>query len=499
MYDCIVSNSCGSTTTNAVPLSLLQDVAITQSPSNQTKCAGEPVNFSVTATGSGPLTYQWRLNGSDLPGEVSPLLSIPVVHVDDAGTYTCVVTGACGSETSPPAVLTVRIPVMITDDPDAAGVCDGGSVSFSVSATGTTPLYYQWFKNGQPIIGAEASSYEIDPVTGDDPGAYSCEVTNVCGGVLSAEAMLELLPPTDITGQPSSQNACPGDEVTFTVTAGGAGTLTYQWKKDGTDISGAESASHVIDPVSAGDAATYTCVVTGTCGSVTSQGATLTVETEAAIMAHPVSVETCEGEDVSFSVSATGTNLDYQWRKDSVIIGGATGTALDLYGVTTADAGDYDCVVTGPCNSVTSDAATLTVDEGTFRVAVSPCNFALGLNPVTLTTDLACGTPSYVYEWRNEGTGQVLGSSDHLVLDPPPASTTTYVVDVTDGLARQALGYATVLVHPSGVDLSGDGQNTFLDLCMAMDHWRENAPTYDADADGIVTVIDFLHINLGTP
>jgi protocatechuate 3,4-dioxygenase beta subunit len=85
--------------------------------------------------------------------------------------------------------------------------------------------------------------------------------------------------------------------------------------------------------------------------------------TAADISSQPVSQSMCAGSPASFTVTATGTNLTYQWRKNTTNINGATSATLTFNNVSSGDAGSYDCVVSAPCgNSVTSDAATLTVN-----------------------------------------------------------------------------------------------------------------------------------------
>jgi len=180
--------------------------------------------------------------------------------------------------------------------------------------------------------------------------------------VTSNAATLTVNSAPTITGQPQSQVVNVGQPVAFTVSATGAG-LTYQWRENGTNISGATGSSYTISSVTTADAGSYDCVVTNSCGSVTSNAATLTVNTAPTITAHPASQIKCVGQSVTFSVSASGTSLSYQWRKNSTNISGATGSSYSITSVTTADAGSYSCLVSNTCGSVESQAATLTVTQ----------------------------------------------------------------------------------------------------------------------------------------
>jgi len=173
-----------------------------------------------------------------------------------------------------------------------------------------------------------------------------------------------------IVTDPTSTAVCTGTSVTFTVTASGDPTITFQWQKNGVNIAGATSASYTIASVSASDAATYRCVVTNSFGTDTSNGAVLTVNAATTITSQPASVNVYSGDDVTLTVGASGGSLTYQWKKNNVNISnggnisGATSATLQILNVTTSDYGTYTCVVTGTCGSVTSNGAILTVLTG---------------------------------------------------------------------------------------------------------------------------------------
>src|SRR4030042_1788448 len=165
-----------------------------------------------------------------------------------------------------------------------------------------------------------------------------------------------------ITGQPSNQITCPGISVDFSVTAPGTGLL-YQWKKDGADILGATSSTYTILSPAETDEGSYTVEVSGDCGTpVTSDAATLTVKAEPAITGQPSNQITCPGSSVSFSVTATGDGLTYQWKKGGSDISGATSSTYTISSPAETDEGSYTVEVSGDCGTpVTSTSATLTV------------------------------------------------------------------------------------------------------------------------------------------
>jgi hypothetical protein len=168
-----------------------------------------------------------------------------------------------------------------------------------------------------------------------------------------------------ITQQPESQAICDGGDVVFVVVATGE-DLSYQWRKDSQNIEDATGDALTLEVVTPSDAGDYDVMVSNPGGSVTSDAATLTVDSGPVITEDPIGQTVCQGSDLTFTVVATTWvgELSYEWRKDDETIAGAVGDTLILHSVTPADDGDYDVVVTSPCGSVTSAAATVIVDAG---------------------------------------------------------------------------------------------------------------------------------------
>jgi formylglycine-generating enzyme required for sulfatase activity/photosystem II stability/assembly factor-like uncharacterized protein len=188
--------------------------------------------------------------------------------------------------------------------------------------------------------------------------------------------------PTIVT-QPASQTVDEGVNVTFTVLASGTAPLSYQWRKNGANISGAINASLALNSVSPASAGSYAVVVTNSVGSVTSAVALLTVNPLAAptILTPPVSQTELAGANVTFTVIASGTApLGYQWRKNGANIAGAVASNLTLISVTATDAGSYAVTVSNAFGSVASGVATLTVlsAPGTNMVQIVPGSFVMG-------------------------------------------------------------------------------------------------------------------------
>jgi hypothetical protein len=151
-----------------------------------------PVTFEVTATGSEPLSYQWKIGGDNVLGETSRTYTITNPTKDLTG-ITCVVSNLIKSVTSNPANLTVGIKPSIVTQPVSQSKSIGSPVTFSIVAAGSTPLSYQWSKDGNAIIGAVSDTYTINLLQNSDLGNYSCVVSNAFDTITSNIATLELI------------------------------------------------------------------------------------------------------------------------------------------------------------------------------------------------------------------------------------------------------------------------------------------------------------------
>jgi len=226
---------------------------ITTQPASQTVTAGQTASFSVAATGTAPLSYQWRKNNVAISGAISSSYTTPATTIADSGsTFAVVVTNTAGTVTSSLATLTVNaapVAPTITTQPANQTVTAGQTASFSVAATGTAPLSYQWQKNGANIAGAISAGYMTPATTTADSGStFAVVVTNTAGTVTSSLATLTVnaapVAPS-ITTQPASQTVTAGQTASFSVAATGTAPLSYQWQKNGANIAGAISAGYM--------------------------------------------------------------------------------------------------------------------------------------------------------------------------------------------------------------------------------------------------------------
>jgi hypothetical protein len=175
--------------------------SITTQPSNLSVVEPNSANFSVVAAGTGPLYYRWLRGGSTIAGATNAnyTLTPTLASADNNAQFSVIVSNAVGSVTSQVATLTVTVPPptapSITSQPQALSVFEPNSATFSVSATGTVPLSYQWRTNGVNIGGATSSSYTFNStsVAADNGKQISVRVSNAQGAVTSSVVTLTVL------------------------------------------------------------------------------------------------------------------------------------------------------------------------------------------------------------------------------------------------------------------------------------------------------------------
>ena len=375
--------------------------SITAQPISESILVGQTATFSVNASGTAPLNYQWRKNGSAIAGASSASYTTPAETTSDNGAqFSVVVSDSAGSIASNAATLSVTTSPLapsITTQPANQTVFAGQTTTFSVMANGTSPLNYQWRKNGTAISAATSASYTTPAETTSDSGAlFSVVVSNSVGNITSNSATLTVNPDPapSITTQPASQTITAGQTATFSVTASGTAPLAYQWQKNGTAIGGATSSSYTTPAETTSDnGAQFTVVVSNSAGTATSNSAVLTVNPAApSITTQPSSQTITAGQTATFSVTASGTApLNYQWRKNGTAISGATSSSYATPAETTSDNGaQFTIVVSNSAGSVSSNSATLTVNAAS-PGALTPSTTSLTFGNVIVSNNSVLG------------------------------------------------------------------------------------------------------------
>jgi hypothetical protein len=441
-------------------------------PQGQTVAVGSNASFSVTATGTDPLSYQWQFNGMAIPGATLSSFALANVQSANAGNYTAVITDAGGAFTSSIALLTVLSPPAITADPVSATNLAGSSVSFSAGATGTTPLTYRWLKsgvtltNGGRLTGANSNILTITNLQSSDAADYALSASNAVGVATSAVATLTVLFPPGIVAQPQSLTVGENSNALFTVTASGSAPLSYQWSFNGNSISGATSPS-LSFPASASAAGNYAVIITNQVGAATSSVAVLTVLSPPVITTNPASATNLAGSATSFSGSATGTApLTYRWLKSGVTLtngsrfSGIGSNVLTITNLQPSDAGDYALSVSNTAAIATSAVATLTVMVPPAIVA-QPQNLTVLEDSNAVFTASASGSVPLSYQWLRNGDAIPGANTSSLSFPAQVSDAGGYTVVVTNqvGVITSSVATLTVLVPPKFYAEPGSSAN----------------------------------------
>jgi len=415
---------------------------ITYAPVATTVAAGETARLSVGVTGSGTLSYQWYRDGAPVAGGTGQVLTVLLTKDADAGNYTVTVTNAQGSATSAAARLTVQAaqPLAITKQPVGGTLFEFQSFVLSVEVTGSGPITYQWRRNGTPVSGATASTYEIwaasysmDNYTGD----YDVVVTAPSSSVTSQTVTVSRSGPAVTVTKAGGTGA--GATLILTANATGKGPFTYAWSRaGGQTFEGATGSTLVLPNVISTDSSSYSVSVADADGLPGKAFATVSGPD-----ANPPPTQnhatTEAGQKLTLRAPVSSSDLDkatYQWRFNNSPIGGATSWSYTTPAISEATAGDYAVVVTLGANATTY---TTTIALGAPGSGTAP-TFAAQTTGRTVVT--GGGTTFAVsveggsvssYQWQVSTNG---GSSWTNVTDGGAyAGATTSVLSVTGATA----------------------------------------------------------------
>jgi hypothetical protein len=416
--------------------------------------------LSVRASGSG-LSYQWRKDGADIVGATGMQYRIEGAGAAVEGVYQVIVRGALGEVVSAPVVVGLERAPEITVQPRATVVNPGEMTSLEVSARGSGLLRYQWRLNGRPLAGRIGSVLEIAGASIADGGVYECEVRNNAGVVMSMGARVVVREAARIDEQPQDAVALPGGGLSLRVVASGSGPLSYQWRKAGVEISGANAEVLSLSDVSGADAGSYDVVVSNVVGKIESRPVTVEVLGGVEFEELPQSVVSVVGQRVSLGVRVSGrTSLPvrYEWRRLSAgggyVVVGLNQETLVIERMSVSDEGDYLCVVSNAAGAASSSVARVSLSSGIKVVRQSgPVGEAKQGDSVAFEVEVESAL-GVTYQWvkRVGGKQEILAGETYsrLVLDGVGSEDAgEYVAVVTDGVNRTEVSGMTLSVEES--------------------------------------------------
>jgi hypothetical protein len=343
------------------------------------------ITLTGAIVGGGASTGAWSiesgsgtLSNTGFTATPSTVTFTPVANFHGTVILT-LTTNAPGNCDAATATRTITVNEAVTVDAGTYDpICQGSTIALAgiISGGATEGRWTGGAGNFNPDRNTPTAIYT--PTAAEvAAGSVTLTLTSVdpdgpCGPVSDATT-ITIHRAVVITTQPVNTGACVGSSASLSVVAVGT-NLSYQWYKgtypDGT-FTGETSSTLSFNPVSLTDNGSYYVIVSGEspCNPAISNTVTLNVDAAIAISAQPVNQTRCAGENVTFSVTADagGNPLTYQWRYKGDDIDGATSSAYMISDITAEDAGSYDVVIGSSagfsCPSVTSAAATLTVNE----------------------------------------------------------------------------------------------------------------------------------------
>lgn len=240
---------------------------------------GIPNSFGTYSyTQASPTTGVISFNDSVVGSGVTQQMSF---DTESSGSAYMRLAGSSGYQTAVFAMSSSIQPPEITAHPRSEVVLVGGAITLTVVATGSSPLSYQWFKNGSPIQFATLSAFALANVQPSDAGSYTVSVSNSAGTVTSSAGVLTIAAPPSIVKSPAGLVVPSGTNITLQVEAAGSLPLGYQWQLDGKEIPGATGAALLIESIRPAQRGRYTVRVFNSAGSVTSSPADVVVWTVA--------------------------------------------------------------------------------------------------------------------------------------------------------------------------------------------------------------------------
>ena len=387
----VTSSSAAAVTVNATAVVPV----ITTQPASMTVTAGQTATFAVVASGTAPLSYQWKL-GTTTVGTNNAVLTIANAQAANAGSYTCVVTNNVGLVASNPAVLTVSASTGTLDPliPSAALISDGGGGYAGSGNTadkafdGNTATYYDPADGGNAYTGIDVGVGRTATVTAIRYVARVGWLQRMIGGIFEGSNS-----PT--SGYVTLATVVSASDTAFT-TVTITGAAAYRYLRYRPPVGGwcnvAEIEFH------------------GT------SSASTPVAIAPVITAQPQNVSVAVGQTATFSVTVTGTPAPtFQWQKNNANISGATSAGYTTPATAIGDGGaTFRCIVTNSAGSATSTDATLTVSNGgTGTGALTSTDIG---SPTPAGSALANGT---VITVKGSGT-DIWGTGDSFQFDSLP-------------------------------------------------------------------------------
>lgn len=435
-YECTVTNVCGSSTS--------WSYYVSSNP--QTGGVGDEINYTGKANGCGTGSslymeapfgstgpYVWMLNSIPIPGATGSSYTA----TQSGSYYLSFYNPYCFQTiTTQGLVVTLNTVAPVLSAPNGTSSCSG-SVLLSVSPSGTAGMMYEWYKDYTIISGANTSNYSPT-----QSGRYRSRTYNPsCGWEFTNWIEVTINTPSPVVTSSAGQ-ICSANIAYFNCSPIAPTLYTYQWFRNGSPISGANTANY-----STNVSGTYHCTMTNSCTTATSNSQVLNViaSPTASIVPPPITTICSPGTITLNAVTQPGAT--YQWYNNNSLLSGATNPSY-----TAGTAGNYKVVVTANSCSATSSFVNLTAGTGPSTTITST-----GFPQICSGETYQLKAPSvsgYTYQWRKNNVN-ISGATDSIYGATTSGAYTVQVTNVCGSLVSTALNLVvkakpTATITPSG-------------------------------------------------
>jgi uncharacterized protein (TIGR02145 family) len=479
-------NDCGTITSTGAKVTVLTNfTAGSIATTGQTICSAAAVN-TITSSGaasggSGTISYQWQRNGSNISGATAATYAPTAYNATTgAGTFTRLAKDS-GCSTTPVqstgqwVLNVIAIPATPARPTSNSPQCSGTAVTFS-AATVSGASGYDWAGNVSSTGTTRASSTSPGTYTAR-ARAYTTLNSVTCYSAYSPDATGIVLP-TFSTGSiaTTGQTICSGAAVNTignsAAASGGNGSITYEWRRNGTPISGATATTYAPTAYNTSGGTFTRWAKDGKCNTTLAQSTGQWVLTIASAMTTPSPAATsiCYNKTTAFNLGAASGgkgNITYQWQSSTdnstwTNLSGATSAAYTT-GALTGDTW-FRRVATSDCGSINSSAAKVTVYANFTQPnpnAVTICNnTTTTLSPAAATG----GNGNITYQWQSSTNGNdwtnVSGATSAAYTTPALTGNMYYRRQATNACGTISSNAALVTVRAKpGTPASGPTQN----------------------------------------
>ena len=460
-YRAEVENPYGTAVSSNAVLTVNFPATIVKQPASRSVFENTEAMFEVEATGTPPLTYQWKRNALALKNATNSILNLISVSTNDTGRYSVTVRNSFKSVISTDAVLSVKPALLVTRQIQSTNIVEGSDITLFVEVSGARPMNFQWIKDDQLISGATNASLRFSPAFVSDSGIYSMLINNALSKTFASNATLRVQVPAAIVEQPVSRLALTGDNVIFQVAAKGDAPISYKWFRMGTNLPVATNAVLTLTNVQFQDSARFHVVVSNALRTVVSSNVFLEMDPRPVILKQPVGQSVILGNDLVFTTEAGGRPpFDFQWLKDNIAIPGATNLFLPVTDVRSSDSGSYRAVVSGFGGSAASSEAVLDVILP-LVIKSQPTSQTVPLGGDVALIVEATSIASLTYQWfKNGDVIENATNSSLRLLEVSEVVAGDYSVRLRNEFGDLTSSIATVrVIFPQTVlgDYDGDG------------------------------------------